>query len=317
MRPGDQVGPFVIDKPLGSGAMGTVLRGRHIETGQRVAIKVVAPAFVANEKSIERFKRESAILKQLKHPNIVRLIAVGKHHGTPFYAMEYVEGESLAEVLARRGRITWEELIPLGQQLCAALQHVHDRGIIHRDLKPSNVMVLPDGTVKLTDFGIAKDTDVTALTAANCTVGTASYMSPEQCKGVRDLTPRSDLYSLGVMFFELLTGKKPFQAESPMDMFMHHINDTPERPSRLVLEIPVWLDTLIVQLLEKAPEQRPHSAAAVGEALGRVQEKALALQSAGVDMVRGRAVDRRPGGPRLEEEDKDAARTLLGKKKKR
>jgi predicted Ser/Thr protein kinase len=317
MKPGDQVGPFVLEKALGSGAMGTVLRARHIETGQRVAIKVVAPALAANEKSIERFKRESAILKQLKHPNVVRLIAVGKYQGTPFYAMEYVEGESLAQVMARRGRITWEELIPLGQQLCAALQHVHERGIIHRDLKPSNVMVLPDGTVKLTDFGIAKDTDVTALTAANCTVGTASYMSPEQCKGARDLTPRSDLYSLGVLFYELLTGKKPFEADSPMEMFLHHINDTPERPSRLVLEIPVWLDTLIMQLLEKSPEQRPYSATAVAEALGRVQEKALALQSAGVDLVRSRAGDRKPGRPRLEEEDKEAARTLLGKKKKR
>jgi serine/threonine-protein kinase len=317
MRTGDQVGPFVIEKALGSGAMGTVFRARHAETGQRVAVKVVAPGLAANPTSLERFKRESAILKQLKHPNIVRLVATGRYQGAPFYAMEYVEGESLDRALARRGRITWEELVALGRQLCSALQHVHERGIIHRDLKPSNVMVLADGTVKLTDFGIAKDTDVTALTAANCTVGTASYMSPEQCKGSRDLTPRSDLYSLGVMFFELLTGKKPFYAESTMDMFMLHIGAQPERPSRLVFDIPVWLDTLIVQLLEKEPEQRPHNAAAVGEALDRVQEKVLAQQSAGADLARGRVADRRAGGPVLEEEDREAARTLLGKKKKK
>jgi serine/threonine-protein kinase len=317
MRQGDEVGPFVIERALGSGAMGTVFRARHKDTGQRVAIKVVAPGLAANDQSLERFKRESAILKQLRHPNIVRLVATGRYHGTPFYAMEYVEGESLDHALARRGRITWEELVGLGRQLCAALEHVHHKGIIHRDLKPSNVMVLPDGTVKLTDFGIAKDVDLTALTAANSTVGTASYMSPEQCKGVRDLTARSDLYSLGIMFYELLTGQKPFTAEAPMELFMKHINEPAPRPSRLAMETPVWLDTLIVQLLEKEPEQRPHTAAAVGEALERVREKVVAQQSAGVEAVRSRLIDRKRGAPGLEEEDKEAARTLLGKKKKK
>jgi serine/threonine-protein kinase len=317
MQRGQQVGPFVIEKALGSGAMGTVFRARHTETGQHVAIKVVVPALVDNPTSMERFKRESAILKQLKHPNIVRLVATGRFQGSPFYAMEYIEGESLDRVMARRGRLTWEEVVTLGKQLCAALQHAHDKGIIHRDLKPSNLMVLPDGSAKLTDFGIAKDMDVTALTAANCTVGTASYMSPEQCRGERNVTPKSDLYSLGVMFYELLTGRKPFVAEAPMEMFMLHLKATCERPSRRVFDIPVWLDTLVMQLLEKKPEQRPYSAAAVGEALDRVREKVEAQQSAGVDAVRSRAIDRKPTMPRLEEEDREAARSLLGKKKRK
>src|SRR4029077_19768818 len=127
----------------------------------------------------------------------VRLFGVGKYQGTRYYAMEYVVGESLDRVMSRRGRMTWEEVVTLGQQLCAALQHAHDAGVVHRDLKPSNLMILSDGTLKLTDFGIAKDLDSTALTSANCTVGTASYMSPEQCRGERDLTSKSDLYSLG------------------------------------------------------------------------------------------------------------------------
>src|SRR5438045_1274905 len=135
-----------------------------------------------------------------------------------------------------------------------ALQHAHDKGIIHRDLKPSNVMVLRDSTVKLTDFGIAKDTDVTALTAANSTVGTAAYMSPEQCRGARDITHKSDLYSLGVMFYELVTGRKPYLGESVMEMFLEHMEGTFERPSRIVLDIPIWLDTLICQLMEKEPD---------------------------------------------------------------
>src|SRR5262249_22019286 len=252
MLVGKKIGPFTIDKELGAGAMGAVYRGRHAETGQRVAIKVVAPGLAANKTAMKRFEREAAILKQLKHDNIVRLVLAGKFGGTPFYAMEYVEGESLDRVMARRGRISWEEVVTLGSQLCEALKHAHDKGIIHRDLKPSNVMVVPDGkgglTLKLTDFGIAKDTDVTALTSANCTVGTAASMSPEQCRGERDLTFKSDLYSLGVMFYELVTGQKPFQADNPMDMFMKHVNEKCERPSRLVLDVPVWLDNLICQL---------------------------------------------------------------------
>ena len=312
IKVGKQYGPFTIEKELGAGAMGSVYLGRVTETGQRVAIKIIAPGLAANETAMKRFKREAAILKQLSHPNIVHLVVAGKFGGTPFYAMEYVEGESLDHVMARRGRISWEEVVILGGQLCAALKHAHDNGIIHRDLKPSNVMVLPDDTLKLTDFGIAKDMDETALTSANCTVGTAAYMSPEQCQGKRDLTLKSDLYSLGIMFYELVTGRKPFRAENPMDMFMLHVQGTFERPSRLVLDIPVWLDNLICQLLEKKPEQRPYDAATVADTLGRIKEKVEAQRSAGIDIVKSRS-DR----PRLDDEDKEAARTLLGKKKKK
>jgi serine/threonine-protein kinase len=316
MLVGQQIGPFTVEKELGSGAMGSVYRATYTKTGQRVAIKVMVPGLGSSPRALARFEREGEILKQLRHPNIVRLYATGKYHGTPFYAMEYIQGESLDRVMARRGRITWEELVDLGKQLCSALQHAHERGIIHRDLKPSNLMVLPDGTIKLTDFGIAKDLDVTQLTSANCTVGTASYMSPEQCRGERDLTHKSDLYSLGVLFYELITGRKPFIAETPMDMFLLHVQGTCERPSRLVLDIPVWLDTLICQLLEKKPDQRPLDAATVAQALDRIQEKVETLQSAGVDAVRTRAVDRPRDRARLDEEDKEAARTLLGKKRK-
>jgi eukaryotic-like serine/threonine-protein kinase len=316
MLVGKKIGPFTIDKELGAGAMGAVYRGSNAQTGQRVAIKVVAPGLTANKTAMKRFEREGAILKQLKHPNIVRLVLTGKFGSTPFYAMEYIEGESLDRVMARRGRISWEEVVTLGSQLCEALKHAHDKGIIHRDLKPSNVMVVPDDTggflLKLTDFGIAKDTDVTALTSANCTVGTAAYMSPEQCRGERDLTAKSDLYSLGVMFYELITGQKPFKADSPMDMFMLHVQGTFERPSRLVLDIPVWLDNLICQLLEKKPEQRPRDAAMVADTLSRIKEKVEAQRSAGEDISKARG-DR----PLFDEEDKAAIRSLLGKKKKK
>jgi predicted Ser/Thr protein kinase len=321
MLVGQEFGPFTIDAEIGSGAMGTVYRGRYTKTGQVMAIKIMAPGIGStNAAAADRFEREIAILKQLNHPNIVRFYGAGKQQGNRYFAMEYIAGESLDKVMARRGRMTWEEVVELGQQLCSALQHAHEKGIVHRDLKPSNVMVLPDGTLKLTDFGIAKATELEALTATNCTVGTASYMSPEQCKGERNLTYKSDLYSLGVMFYELLTGRKPFQADNAMDMFLQHVQGTVERPSRLVLDIPIWLDTLICQLLEKKPEQRPLDAAMVSNTLGTIQDKVVAQQSAGAEAVRRRLMDRAPGQKKVEEEDKEAARLLMtgkGKSKRK
>jgi serine/threonine-protein kinase len=315
---GQQLGPFAIEKELGSGAMGTVYRGVYVKTGQRVAVKVMAPGLgTTNDNASARFDREVEILKQLKHPNIVRLFGHGKEHGTRYFAMEYVEGESLDRLMARRGRMSWEEVVRLGQQLCSALQHAHERGIVHRDLKPSNLMVLRDGTVKLADFGIAKDLDVTALTGANCTVGTAAYMSPEQCRGERDLTYKSDLYSLGVVFYELITGRKPFNADNAMEMFLKHVKEPPVPPARLVLDVPVWLDTLILGLMEKEPDKRPLNAAKVAQVLGEIQEKVEALQSAGVDIARARVIDRPRARGNADETDREVARTLSGKKGRR
>jgi tRNA A-37 threonylcarbamoyl transferase component Bud32 len=316
MLVGKEIGPFLIEKELGSGAMGTVYRALIKETGQRVAFKIIGLSQLGNETAVARFEREAKILKQLKHPNITRLIATGHYQKTPFIAMELVEGESLDRVLARRSNFSWEEVVALGKQLCAALQHAHMKGIIHRDLKPSNVMVLPDGSVKLTDFGIAKDIDVTALTGANSTVGTAAYMSPEQCRGEKNLSPKSDLYSMGVMFFELLTGSKPFIAESPVDMFLKHVNEKPARVGQQVLSIPTWLDTLVDSLLEKKPEQRPFDAAMVAQRLEEIEQKAIEQRSAGIDAATARRIDR----PRAtaDDDDREAARTLrsvVGRKK--
>jgi serine/threonine-protein kinase len=309
---GQQVGPFLIEKELGAGAMGAVYRGKYVKTGLTVAIKVMAPNVGTNRNSLDRFKREADILKQLKHPNIVRYYGAGTHKGMPFYAMEFIQGETLDRVIARRDRMTWEQVVDLGKQLCAALQHAHEAGVVHRDLKPSNLMITADGTLKLTDFGIAKDLDETGLTATNSTVGTAAYMSPEQCTG-KEITPKSDLYSLGVVLYELLTGRKPFQAETAVDMFMLHIQGVPVRPSRLVPELPPWMDTLVVQLLEKRPDQRPRDALMVGDVLASIQDKVEAQASAGVEAASARRGDR-PRDEEISDEDRDAARALLGKK---
>src|SRR4051794_17763109 len=283
MNPGMKLGPFVIEREIGSGAMGAVYRAQYRDKDLRVAIKVMAPGIGSSDTAQARFQREAEILKNLQHPNIVRLLAVGRYKQSPFYAMEFIEGETLEEVLQRRSRLPWEEVVRLGRQLCAALQHAHDHEIVHRDLKPSNLMLVADGTLKLTDFGIAKALDMSGLTATNCTVGTASYMSPEQCKGDRDISSKSDLYSMGVLFYELVAGRKPFHAESTMDMFMQHVKGKVRRPTEFAPDIPVWLDNLICQLLEKKPEDRPASARLVGQTLTEIEEKVQAQQSAGLE----------------------------------
>lgn len=318
MHDGQKVGPFQIEKEIGCGAMGQVFLARYIKNGQKVAIKVMA-AGLRNATAQARFQREAEVLKQLNHPNIVRFYVVSEFEGAAYYAMEFVEGEPLDRLLERRGKLPWDDVVEIGKQICAALQHAHEQGIIHRDLKPSNLMIMKDGTVKLTDFGIAKDLDVEQLTATNNTVGTAAYMSPEQCRGERSLTNKSDLYSLGVVLYELLVGSKPFEAETTMDLFLAHVQGTFERPSRRILDIPVWLDNLICQLLEKKPEHRPFDAAMVSQALLQVAEKIQAQSSAGVDAAKARLADRNAKRIDPDAKDRKAARTLLksSEKKKR
>ena len=317
MLVGKKLGPFRVERELGSGAMGTVYLGANEETGRAVAIKFIAPGLLSNEISIERFLRESGLLKRLHHPNIAKYLGSGRLGKTPFYIMEFLEGESLDKILERRVRIPWQDVAAWGIQLCLALQHAHEEGIIHRDLKPSNVMLLEDGVIKLTDFGIAKDTDAATLTGTNATLGTASYMSPEQCRGAKDLTGKADLYSMGILFYELITGRKPFVADSPMDLFLMHVKGTFGRPSTFALDLPIWFDKLICHLMAKSPEDRPLSAAKVATELQAIQAKAAEQTSAGLDRATLRRADRTGDVTRLDDEDRDAARTLLGKKKRR
>lgn len=325
MRVGESIGSganrFDIVQELGSGAMGSVYRAQWHQDGKdsrQVAIKLVALGLLGNEGAMARFEREANILKQLKHPHIVKLWATGKTRKTPFIAMEYIDGEPLDRALARRGRLTWEEVITYGKQLCSALHYAHEKGIIHRDLKPSNLMITREGILKLTDFGIAKDTDVTALTGQNSTIGTASYMSPEQCKGDKNLTFKSDLYSLGVVFFELLSGKKPFYAENTVDMFLKHVNEPPPRIGKLVNELPAKMEALILQLMEKDKDDRPVDAAWIVRLLTEIEEDAFTRKSAGLNAATARRSGKATNldGSALDQSDREAARALRGKKKK-
>ena len=271
---GEKLGSFRLEEILGSGAMGVVFRATHESTGRRAAVKIVHGELAQKGKVFDRFEREAEILKQFRHPNIVRWLAWGRFKGTSYFAMEYVEGVTLEKMLQDRGEIPWREVVELGIQLCEALQYAHDKGVVHRDLKPSNIMVTPDGKLKLTDFGIAKDLDrTTQLTAPGRTLGTAAYMAPEQIRGTPSVSHKTDLYALGILFYQMLTGKPPFDGASAVVLMHCHLNEPPPRPGDKVEELPRELDELVLKLMAKAPADRPWDAAAVGQSLKELREK--------------------------------------------
>ncbi len=269
-----KIGPFRLGKQIGAGGMGIVYKAIYEETGKEVALKVLPPGLVGDQKLLKRFEREIDILKRLQHPNIVRYYGGGTHEGQRWYAMEYVDGGSLYDILKKKKKLTWEQAIQVGRQLCAALEHAHNAGIIHRDLKPGNLFVTSKGKIKLGDFGIARDTEATALTAAGKTVGTYAYMAPEQIQGNVPLSRKTDLYATGCLLYEILTGETPFVTENPAEMLMMHLNSDPYNVREKVIDCPMELDALIERLLAKNPDDRPYDALAVHTELTDILKKA-------------------------------------------
>lgn len=250
------IGPYRIDRKIGAGGMGNVYRGTHSDTGQVAAIKVLPASMAREDGFVQRFSREIGALKQLSNRHIVQLFGNGETaDGSYYYAMEYVDGVTLTTEIIDRRRIPWAEVIELSLQTASALKAAHDAGIIHRDLKPSNLMLTSDRVIKLTDFGVAHVFASTRLTRTGGIVGTAEYMSPEQARGQR-ATKRSDLYSLGVVMYAMLTGKPPFTGQTANDVLQKHQFAQYDKPSRYVPEIPRLLEELVCQLLEKDPGKR-------------------------------------------------------------
>lgn len=265
-----KLGPFEIAERLGAGGMGIVYRAKYLKTGQIVALKVLSPDASADEKVQQRFDREMDILKRLDHKNIVKYYGGGKLGQQRFYAMELMEGGSLEEALKKRGKLSWEQTIDVGKAVARALEHAHYYGIVHRDLKPANLFLSRDGRLKLGDFGIARDTERTALTAAGKTLGTYAYMAPEQISGKPPVSRKTDQYALGCVLFELLAGKPPFEADNVAGMLMQHLEVKPPRVRSLAPDCPVWLEKVIEKLLEKDPDDRYFDARAVYVALDEV-----------------------------------------------
>jgi len=276
-----RLGTYEVVEQIGRGGMGVVYAARHVKTGERVAIKVLAAELTSERGFLERFLREVKVLRQLDHPNIVRFIEAGQEGQYHFYVMEYIDGHSLAHEILERKRLPWDRTIELGVQICAGLKHAHDHGIIHRDLKPANLMITDDGVLKLTDFGIAKVFAGTQLTVTGSIIGTAEYMSPEQGAG-KPATKRSDLYSLGAVLYTMLTGRPPFTGKTPAELIHKHRFARFDEPRALVPDIPIWLNELVCQLLEKDPQRRPPDAYVVRRRLESVQRKVQLRESEAV-----------------------------------
>jgi serine/threonine-protein kinase len=268
-----QIGEYAIIEKLGSGGMGSVYLGRHLQTGQVAAVKVLPASLAREEGFVERFAREIEAMRKLKNRHIVQLYESGSDGETYYYSMEYVPGETLMSVLRREKRIPWRQAVEIAIQICTALKAAHDAGIIHRDLKPSNLMVAPDGTVKLTDFGVAQMFATQRLTVTGGVVGTAEFMSPEQAEGKR-VSKQSDLYSLGAVLYAMVTGRAPFSGATVVEVLQKHRFGRFDRPRMFVDDIPPWLDDIICQLLEKDPAERFPDAFVLARRLQQVVSKA-------------------------------------------
>ncbi|MCD6518949.1 MAG: protein kinase [Anaerolineae bacterium] len=254
---------------VGLGAAAEVYRAVDAQ-GRTVAVKVLSER--AEPGLVARFVREAQALVQLAHPNIVRMYAAGQEEGLRYIVMELMEGGSLKERLQREGRLEWQEAVRIAQEVARALAHAHDRQIVHRDVKPGNVLFSRDGQAKLTDFGLARLLGVSQMTRTGTVIGTVSYLSPEQAAG-QHVDGRSDLYSLGVVLFEMVVGHPPFVGDSLTEVLAQHLHRSPPRPSTQVPDLPPALDALILRLLEKDPARRFPSAGELEEALAECLQR--------------------------------------------
>ena len=275
--PLERLGPYKLEKLLGRGGMGAVYVGVNEHTGERAAVKVLSGHLSDDENFRERFKQEIETLKRLLHPNVVQLFGFGEEDGHLFYAMELVEGRSLQDEISTGRRFSWREVARIGVAVAQALKHAHDRGIIHRDLKPANLLIDPHDHVKLTDFGIAKLYGGTNVTAEGGVLGTADYMAPEQAEG-KPPTSRCDLYALGSVLYALLAGRPPFVGRTVYEVIAALQKEPPVPLRRLAPDTPAEFENIILQLLQKDPQQRIPTALALANRL-KAMEHALSLET--------------------------------------
>jgi serine/threonine-protein kinase len=261
-------GRYRIQRKLGAGGMADVYLAEDQELGRRVAIKILNGRHANDDQFIERFRREAKNAAALNHPNIVSIYDRGEAEDTYYIAMEFLDGRTLKELVVSRGAAPINVAIEYARQILSALRFAHRHGIVHRDIKPHNVLVDAEGRVKVTDFGIAR-AGTSQMTETGSIVGTAQYLSPEQARG-GEVDPRSDLYSLGVVLYELLTGKTPFDGETPVEIAMKHLSNAPKPPSKLRPDVTPELDKVVLRALAKNPDDRYQSADEMEADLERV-----------------------------------------------
>ncbi|QWU13498.1 serine/threonine protein kinase [Paenibacillus sophorae] len=252
-------GRYQVIERIGGGGMALVYRAHDILLNRNVAIKVLRNQFVHDEEFIRRFRREAQSAASLSHPNVVSIYDVGQEDEIHYIVMEYVEGKNLNEIIKERAPLQVDEAVRIATQICDALDHAHQNQIIHRDIKPHNILIGRNGRVKVTDFGIARAVTSTTITQTGSVVGSVHYFSPEHAKGVAT-GEKSDLYSLGIVIYQMLTGSLPFLGESPISVALKHLQEEFEEPRKLNSMIPQSVENIILKSMRKNPEERYQSA---------------------------------------------------------
>ena len=266
MKVGDLIGDYEVLEILGTGGMGEVYKVRNTISNRVEAAKVLLPDLAGNPALADRFTREIRVLAGLDHPNIAKLHTAQRVNNQLLMIMEYVEGTTLEQLL-ERGRVPVADAVRHFDQVLSALAYAHERGVVHRDIKPANMMLTPSGVIKLMDFGIAKAATDQRLTQTGFTLGSLYYMSPEQIRGDTTLDARSDIYSLGISLYELVTGKRPFEGDSQYSVMAAHLQQAPVPPVQLDPALPETLNDVILMAIAKEPEKRFQTAAAFQRAL--------------------------------------------------
>ncbi len=274
---GKTIGNYKIISKLGSGGMAIVYKAHELSLNRIVALKVLSSHLSENNEFIKRFEREARAAAKLNHPNIIQIYAIGEEEGIHFFSMEYVKGKTLAEIIEKEKRLIYDKAIPIIIQTAEALSEAHKHGIVHRDMKPSNIMVNDNGTVKVTDFGIAYVSQETKLTKSGSIIGTPEYLSPEQCEA-KTIDNRSDIYSLGVTIYELLSGKTPYKADTPVSMLMEIVKGNFPPLNEVNPDVPEFIQKIVEKMMQTKPEDRFNNANELIESLKKHIEKSISTK---------------------------------------
>lgn len=311
---------YEIIRSIGEGGMANVYLAHDIILDRDVAIKVLRGDLANDEKFVRRFQREALAASSLSHPNIVEMYDVGEDNGNYYIVMEYVDGKTLKQVIKKRGSLTLSEAIDIMLQLTDGISHAHDSYIIHRDLKPQNILIKDDGTIKITDFGIAMAMNSTQLTQTNSVMGSVHYLPPEQASG-KGSTIRSDIYSMGILFYEILTGKLPFKGENAVEIALKHMRDPLPSVRSQNPAIPQSIENIILKATAKNPKNRYHDAKEMHEDLltalneDRVNEPKYAYSYPEHDQDDSKAVvaikKKQESKPEKEKEDEDSTEEIV------
>jgi len=256
---------YEIIEKVGGGGMAMVYRAKCHLLNRNVAVKILRDELISDKDLVSRFKRESQAVASLSHPNIVNVYDVGEVDDLYYMVMEMVEGKTLKKIIKEKGALHQEEIAHYSKQIAQALKHAHENYVIHRDIKPQNILITEDHRAKLTDFGIALSSSTNTLTNTGSLVGSVHYFSPEQARGGYT-DAKSDLYSLGIVMYEMATGKLPFEGESPITVALKHLQEEPEPPSSINTTVSEGLESIIMKLIEKDQVSRFQSASSLIEA---------------------------------------------------